>query len=80
MNDRAAGDEVWRRAEVESPCTKVCVIHPDTRLCLGCRRTAEEIASWPRLTPDARRALLAALPGRVASPGRRGGRAGRLGR
>ena len=68
----------WRRAEPESPCTKVCTIHPDTRLCLGCKRTIEEIAAWSNMSAAERAAVLAALPSRSAAPGRRGGRAGRL--
>lgn len=35
-------DEVWRRAEIESPCVKICVIHPESRLCTGCLRTIED--------------------------------------
>jgi predicted Fe-S protein YdhL (DUF1289 family) len=72
-------DEVWRRETVESPCIRICVIHPETRLCLGCHRTVEEIAAWSTMTPDARRAVMAELPGRaaLAKPRRRGGRAGR---
>lgn len=72
-------DEVWRRQEIESPCVKVCILHPEARICLGCHRTADEIALWSRLSPEARRAIMAELPGRRALlPGRRGGRAGRL--
>jgi predicted Fe-S protein YdhL (DUF1289 family) len=72
-------DEVWRRERVESPCIRLCVIHPPSGLCLGCYRTVEEIASWPAMTPEARRALMAELPGRAPRirPERRGGRAGR---
>lgn len=72
-------DEVWRRDEIESPCVKVCVVDPRTGLCLGCRRTVEEIAGWSAMTPAARRAVMAELPGRAerARPVRRGGRAGR---
>lgn len=72
-------DEVWARAEPQSPCRKVCVIHPGSGLCIGCLRTADEIAAWPAMTPDARRALMAELPsreGRLAV--RQGGRRGRL--
>lgn len=74
-------DEVWRRDEIESPCVKVCVVHPATGFCLGCHRTAEEIATWPGMTAEARRAVMAALPGRAAAakPRRRGGRAARRG-
>jgi len=71
-------DPVWRREAIESPCIKLCVIHPETRLCTGCSRTLDEIANWSRMSPEDRQAVMAALPGRAPSPtGRRGGRAGR---
>lgn len=76
-----ATDDIWQRDEVESPCVKICLIHPDSRLCTGCLRSIQEISAWSRLSPDARRAIVADLPGRrglVAK--RRGGRAGRLSR
>ena len=57
-------DEVWRREAVESPCIKLCVVAPG-------------VAALPRLlpldrgdrrlgamTPEARRAVMAELPGR----------------
>lgn len=74
-------DEVWKRAEIESPCVKVCVIHPATGLCLGCHRTAAEIGGWSAMSPEERRAVMAALPARAeaAKPVRRGGRAARRG-
>jgi len=70
-------DEVWKRAEVESPCVQVCVIHPATNLCVGCRRTGDEITRWSQMSPEERREIMTALPERPESPGRRGGRAGR---
>ena len=74
-------DEIWKRDEVESPCIRVCLVHPETRLCTGCARSIDEIAAWSRLAPEARRAILADLPNRQAVPkGRRGGRAARLAR
>jgi hypothetical protein len=73
-------DEVWKRAEIESPCVKVCVIHPEARICAGCYRTIEEIGTWSRITPEERRRIMAELPGRAgALRVRRGGRRGRLG-
>jgi hypothetical protein len=73
-------DEVWKRAEIESPCVKICLIHPEARICLGCHRTPDEIAGWSRMTPERRREIMADLPARKSLlPGRRGGRAGRLG-
>lgn len=72
-------DDLWRRDEIESPCVKICVLHPVERLCIGCYRTGEEIGSWSRMTPEARRAVMAELPGRATKlVKRRGGRAGRL--
>lgn len=71
-------DEVWVRAEPQSPCRKVCVMHPESGLCVGCLRTLDEIAAWGRMTPEARGAVLAELPGREPRVRvRRGGRAGR---
>ncbi len=79
--DSTASDAVWKREEVESPCVKICVIHPETRLCTGCARSIDEIAAWSRLSQDARRAIVEDLPNRETAPKvRRGGRAGRLGR
>lgn len=72
---------VWTRDTIESPCINICVIHPDTRLCTGCARSMDEIAGWGAMSPEARRAVMDALPHRVAAPlTRRGGRAGRLSR
>ncbi|PTE21995.1 DUF1289 domain-containing protein [Cereibacter changlensis] len=74
-------DDLWQRDEIESPCVKLCVIHPEERLCLGCFRTIEEISAWSRLSPDERRSVMADLPSREPRLARRrGGRAGRLDR
>ena len=71
-------DDVWKRNEIESPCIKVCVIHPETRLCTGCARSIDEIATWSRLSPDQRSAIMQDLPSRTAAPKhRRGGRKSR---
>lgn len=70
--------DTWRRDEPESPCIKICVVHPQARLCTGCYRTLDEIAGWGQMSPEARREIMAELPARgplVTS--RRGGRAGR---
>ncbi len=69
-------DETWRREAVDSPCIKLCVVHPEARLCMGCYRSIDEIAAWSAMTPDARRAVMAELPARahLVKPARRGGR------
>jgi predicted Fe-S protein YdhL (DUF1289 family) len=69
----------WRRAEVESPCVKICVVHPAARICTGCLRSIDEIARWSRMSAEERRAIMAALPDRAdLLRQRRGGRAARL--
>lgn len=58
-------DAVWRRAEIQSPCVKICMIHPGAGLCVGCHRTADEIAGWSRLSDAERAAVMADLPVRA---------------
>lgn len=71
-------DDIWRRDEIESPCVKICVLHPEG-LCVGCFRTRDEIAAWSTMTSDERRAIMMQLPGRRPRlTQRRGGRAARL--
>ncbi|WP_050522475.1 DUF1289 domain-containing protein [Pseudorhodobacter wandonensis] len=72
-------DEVWKRDEVESPCVKLCVVHPEARLCVGCYRSIDEIGAWSRMSPEARRAVMAELPDRAKLlTKRRGGRSARV--
>jgi len=73
-------DAVWRRDEIDSPCVKICMLHPEARICLGCHRTAEEIARWSRLPPEERARITAELPGRGPRLARRGGRSARRAR
>ncbi|RMH47852.1 MAG: DUF1289 domain-containing protein [Alphaproteobacteria bacterium] len=69
------------RGGVASPCVKVCVVHPDARICVGCRRTLEEIAAWGRMSDDERLRVLECLPERASLLARRrGGRARRQSR
>ena len=74
-------DDVWKRAEVESPCIKICVIHPESRLCTGCWRSIDEIGAWSKMSPEVRRAVMEELPAREAALKKlRGGRSARLSR
>ena len=75
MSDKDMRDEVWKRNEVDSPCVKLCTIHPTERICIGCMRTIEEITAWSRMEPATRKAIMAP---RLSH--RRGGRAARLAR
>jgi len=72
-------DHIWARDEIESPCIKICLVHPQARICTGCYRTPEEITIWSKLSPEARRAVMETLPDRAGLiTKRRGGRAARL--
>ena len=63
---------------MDSPCVKLCVLHPVDRVCMGCHRSLDEIARWSRMTPEERAAIMAVLPSRRPAQVRRGGRNGRL--
>ncbi|MEM1198889.1 MAG: DUF1289 domain-containing protein [Pseudomonadota bacterium] len=67
-------DQVSPRAD--SPCIKICVVDPETDLCIGCGRTTAEIAGWLRMGPDERRDVLGTLPDRLATMTRRKRRKG----
>ena len=49
---------------MKSPCIKVCQMDPQRGLCIGCRRTLDEIARWASMTDREREKILAALPAR----------------
>jgi len=72
-------DQIWTRDEIESPCIKICVVHPEARLCTGCLRSIDEIGAWSRMSRDDRARIMAELPDRKGLvQQRRGGRAARL--
>ena len=72
-------DEVWIRDEIQSPCVKICTIHPLERICTGCYRTIEEIGSWGAITDIDRKSIILELPKRkLQLTKRRGGRSARL--
>lgn len=49
---------------ITTPCVKVCIVDPESSLCLGCFRTLMEIGGWARFSEDERSALMAELPTR----------------
>ncbi|WP_425452350.1 DUF1289 domain-containing protein [Roseovarius spongiae] len=72
-------DKVWSRDEVASPCVRICVVHPEARICIGCHRTPEEIAGWSKMSDADRARINAELPGRSGRlRKRRGGRSARM--
>jgi predicted Fe-S protein YdhL (DUF1289 family) len=51
----------------KSPCIDVCRL--DARgLCIGCRRTIDEISEWPAASEARRREILRALALRTSNP------------
>ena len=68
--------------DIATPCVKICVIDPETDLCIGCARTRAEIGDWLSLSDQGRADLMAELPERMENltkrKARRGGRAGKL--
>ena len=45
---------------VASPCVNVCRLD-EAGICIGCLRTAAEVAAWPAMDPGGQRRLLARL-------------------
>ncbi len=56
-------------ATVASPCVGVCSIDRETRFCLGCWRSMEEIAHWSRYDDPRRLEVLEALRERQSEAG-----------
>ena len=52
---------------IESPCNKVCVVHPTLGVCIGCGRSLDEIGRWIDLAPAERARIMAQLPSRLAA-------------
>ena len=72
-------DQIWQRDEVDSPCVKICVMHPEAKLCVGCFRSLEEITGWSSMTAERRKEVMAELADRKGLlTKRRGGRKSRL--
>lgn len=57
-------------AAIQTPCTKVCTVHPASRLCLGCGRTLAEIAHWTDYSDRERAEIMAKLPARLTTAAR----------
>jgi predicted Fe-S protein YdhL (DUF1289 family) len=62
----SATAEQRQARRLQSPCTGVCLVDPDSGLCEGCLRTLEEVAAWGSASVDRRREILIAIDGRRA--------------
>jgi uncharacterized protein len=56
-------------AAVASPCVDICRLDAQG-LCVGCRRTIDEIVEWPRASEARRREILGELVLRTAAAAR----------
>ena len=61
---RRAQASAPRPRSIASPCVMVCTVDGASGLCLGCFRTLQEIATWSRMTDEARAAVMADLSSR----------------
>ena len=55
---------------IPSPCIGICQLDPADGLCLGCLRSAGEVAAWPAASDGERLALLQVLKDRRRAAGR----------
>jgi uncharacterized protein len=65
-------------APVSTPCINVCVIDPLSALCIGCGRTADEIAAWTTMSEAERIVVMCALGQRLIEARSRSARGGRV--
>jgi predicted Fe-S protein YdhL (DUF1289 family) len=49
---------------VMSPCKSICIMDARSNLCIGCKRSIDEIARWPMMTDDERRTIVDSLKAR----------------
>jgi hypothetical protein len=54
-------------SDIDTPCARICVVHPHLNLCVGCGRTLDEIARWIALSDGERRRIMTQLPARLAA-------------
>ncbi|HTV27562.1 MAG TPA: DUF1289 domain-containing protein [Xanthobacteraceae bacterium] len=55
------------KADVETPCNRICVLDPVSGLCVGCGRSVAEIAGWVGFDDRERAAIMMRLPIRLAA-------------
>ena len=52
---------------IPSPCIAVCQIDDASGLCLGCRRSIDEIREWPILSAEEKRRILRSIEDRKST-------------
>lgn len=49
---------------IASPCTSVCKMDGQSKLCVGCWRTIDEIVAWSSASDEAKQKVWAAITAR----------------
>ena len=56
---RRAQRNTMRWEDIKSPCIKICTL--EDGVCIGCRRTQDEIREWVIMTDDQRERIMERL-------------------
>ena len=69
-NITAADTPLWSEAQIAanptlSPCVQICTLN-DQQLCIGCRRSLDEIVGWAGMSAAEKARVMAELPSREA--------------
>jgi predicted Fe-S protein YdhL (DUF1289 family) len=51
---------------IETPCTKICTLHPTLRICVGCGRDLTEIERWSQFSAHERATVMSAAQRRLS--------------
>jgi predicted Fe-S protein YdhL (DUF1289 family) len=51
---------------IETPCTKICTLHPTLHICIGCGRDLTEIERWSQFSAHERAAVMSAARQRLS--------------
>lgn len=49
-----------------SPCVSICTVDKESKMCIGCFRTLQEIGAWRAMTLDQKREVVEACKVRAA--------------
>jgi predicted Fe-S protein YdhL (DUF1289 family) len=63
-----SGPPPYAARRVMSPCKSICIMDAKSNMCVGCKRTIDEIACWPMMTDDERRSVVDSLKARKLPP------------
>lgn len=53
---------------IASPCINICTLDSKSGLCMGCKRTVEEITRWTSYNDEDRARIMKNLPSRGFAP------------